>query len=171
MLLPNAHAPCSMLHAPCSIKCLFKDIRPALTTSLRLLCTLLWKISRLGKLADRYKCAQPIGEIFLTTTVSLCSGDGQLTTDYGVDYYIKRVIVNSGIRSHTPCFSFRDSVYHLKNVFKLLGKAKYLLLKLPNSIIVSYAFILNDFIHKKMEKYIIRAIINIINNKKRVVQQ
>ncbi len=45
---------------PCSIKCLFKDIRSALTPSLRISpfsCWLFWK------LADRCKCAQPKGEI------------------------------------------------------------------------------------------------------------
>jgi hypothetical protein len=36
---------------------------------------------RFWKLADRYKYAQPIGEIFPTPPLSLCSGGGYLTTE------------------------------------------------------------------------------------------
>jgi hypothetical protein len=51
-----------------------------------------------GKLADRHKCAQPIGEIFPPRPLSLHKW--RWITDYGDDYEIKWVIVNSGIGAH-----------------------------------------------------------------------
>jgi hypothetical protein len=47
--------------------------------------------TRFWKLADRYKCAHPIGEIFPTPSISLCSGGGGegWIADYGVDYEIR----------------------------------------------------------------------------------
>ncbi len=47
---------------PCSMKYLFKDIRSALTTSLPLLCVYIK--NQFWKLSDRYKCAQPIGDVW-----------------------------------------------------------------------------------------------------------
>jgi hypothetical protein len=53
---------------PSSIKCLFRDKRSALIPSLRLLRTLPFPTGCFRKLADRYKCAQPIWEILIRTT-------------------------------------------------------------------------------------------------------
>ncbi len=58
---------------PCSIKCLLKDIRSALTLSLSLFCTCVY-IKPFWKLADRYKCAQPIGDIFPTSPLPFVLG-------------------------------------------------------------------------------------------------
>ncbi len=58
---------------PCSIKCLFKDIRshsfppPPPSPYSPFSYWLFWK------LADRHKCAQPIGEMFPTQPLFLCS--------------------------------------------------------------------------------------------------
>jgi hypothetical protein len=51
---------------PCSMKCLFKEIRSALALSIHLLCTYIYIQNRFWKLTDRYKCAQSIGKIFPT---------------------------------------------------------------------------------------------------------
>ncbi len=90
------------------MKCLFKDIRSALTPFLPLLCTCVYIKTRVWKLADRYKCSQPIGEILPTPSLSFCSGGW--TADYEVVYEIRWVIVNSGKGSHTPCFSLNNTV-------------------------------------------------------------
>jgi hypothetical protein len=47
-----------------------------LTPFLLLLCTCVYIKNWFWKLAERYKCAQPIGEIFPTPSLSLCSGGG-----------------------------------------------------------------------------------------------
>jgi hypothetical protein len=57
-----------VVHTPRNVY--FKDIRSALTPSLALLFTCIY----IKKPADRYKCAQPIGEIFSTPPLSLCRG-------------------------------------------------------------------------------------------------
>ncbi len=58
--------------------------------------------NRFWKLADRYKCVQPNRrDLPHPTPFPLWWG---LITDYGVDYEIRWVIVNSGIGSHTPVF-------------------------------------------------------------------
>ncbi len=81
---------------PRCIKCLFKDIRSALTPSppphSPFSNLLFWKLT------DRCKCAQPIGEIFPIPPLSICSGDGWLTTELTLRW--GWVIVNSSIRSH-----------------------------------------------------------------------
>ncbi len=95
---------------PCSIKCLLKVIRSALTPSLLLLFTCVYIKNRFWKLADRYKCAQPIEELFPTPPLSLCSGSWGWIEDYGVDMWDK--VSPSQLRHrvpHTPYFSLNTA--------------------------------------------------------------
>ncbi len=79
--------------------------KTSLTPSLPILCTvytpfpcwLIWKLS------DRYKCAQT-NRRDLPHSIPFSLKWGMIA-DYRVDYEIRWVIVNSGIGSHTPCFS------------------------------------------------------------------
>jgi hypothetical protein len=47
----------------------------------------------------------PIAIQFQQLNIVIKLGGGGIA-DYGVDYEIRRVTVNSSIGSHTPCFSF-----------------------------------------------------------------
>ncbi len=65
------------------------------------------------KLADRYKCAQPIGDIFPAPSFSLCSRGWK--ADYGVYYE----------GPHTPCFSLNTvSGVCCVSIIKLTRKQK-----------------------------------------------